>query len=114
MSGVIFAAGALIALDRDDRRVIVLLARAAQIGARVTVPASAWRKRSGSRRGKRVYRAACASRTPPFARSTQPRSAAPAAQPGTLPGRRGRRGAIRTTRDHEKTRLACDLLRARV
>jgi hypothetical protein len=34
-------AGALIALDRGDRRVIVLLARAAEIGARVTVPATA-------------------------------------------------------------------------
>jgi hypothetical protein len=41
MSGVTFDAGALIALDRDDRRVVVLLARAAQIGARITVPASA-------------------------------------------------------------------------
>jgi len=34
-------AGGLIALDRDDRRVIVLLARAAEISARITVPASA-------------------------------------------------------------------------
>jgi hypothetical protein len=34
-------AGGLIALDRDDRRVIALLARAAQLGARVTVPATA-------------------------------------------------------------------------
>ena len=41
MNGVTFDAGALIALDRDDRRVIVLLARAAQIGGRITVPASA-------------------------------------------------------------------------
>jgi hypothetical protein len=41
MNGATFDAGALIALDRDDRRVIVLLARAAQIGGRITVPASA-------------------------------------------------------------------------
>lgn len=41
MSGLTMDAGALIALDRDDRRVIVLLARAAEIGARVTVPATA-------------------------------------------------------------------------
>lgn len=41
MKGVTLDAGALIALDRDDRRVIVLLARAAELGARVTVPASA-------------------------------------------------------------------------
>jgi hypothetical protein len=33
-------AGGLIALDRDDRRVVVLLARARETGARVTVPAS--------------------------------------------------------------------------
>lgn len=41
MAGVTLDAGALIALDRDDRRVVVLLARAAEKGARVTVPASA-------------------------------------------------------------------------
>lgn len=41
MSGVTLDAGALIALDRDHRRVIALLARAAELGARVTVPATA-------------------------------------------------------------------------
>jgi predicted nucleic acid-binding protein len=41
MSGVTLDAGALIALDRDDRRVVVLLARARETGATVTVPASA-------------------------------------------------------------------------
>jgi predicted nucleic acid-binding protein len=41
MRGVTLDAGALIALDRDDRRVVALLARAAELGARVTVPASA-------------------------------------------------------------------------
>ncbi len=41
MAGVTFDAGGLIALDRDDRRVIVLLARAAETKARITVPASA-------------------------------------------------------------------------
>src|SRR5688572_13290485 len=40
MSGVTLDAGGLIALDRDDRQVVVLLARAAQLGARVTVPAT--------------------------------------------------------------------------
>lgn len=40
-AGITFDAGGLIALDRDDRQVIVLLARAAEAGARVTVPASA-------------------------------------------------------------------------
>lgn len=39
MSGVTLDAGALIALDRDDRRLIVLLARAAAKGKRVTIPA---------------------------------------------------------------------------
>lgn len=34
-------AGALIALDRGDRRVIALLARAADLGARIVVPATA-------------------------------------------------------------------------
>ena len=41
MSGVTLDAGALIALDRNDRNVIVLLTRAKELGARVTVPASA-------------------------------------------------------------------------
>ena len=41
MPGVTLDAGGLIALDRDDRRVVVLLARARETGARVTIPASA-------------------------------------------------------------------------
>jgi hypothetical protein len=41
MPGVTLDAGGLIALDHDDRRVVVLLARASETGARVTVPASA-------------------------------------------------------------------------
>ena len=41
MPGVTFDAGPLIALDRDDRRVVVLLARARETGIRITVPASA-------------------------------------------------------------------------
>jgi predicted nucleic acid-binding protein len=40
MAGVTLDAGGLIALDRDDRRVVVLLARARETGARVTVPAT--------------------------------------------------------------------------
>ena len=40
-AGITLDAGGLIALDRDDRRVIVLLARAAEAKGRVTVPASA-------------------------------------------------------------------------
>jgi hypothetical protein len=41
MPGVVLDAGGLIALDRSDRRVIVLLARSREIGARVTIPATA-------------------------------------------------------------------------
>jgi len=41
MPGVTLDAGGLIALDRDDRRMVVLLARARETGAQVTVPASA-------------------------------------------------------------------------
>jgi hypothetical protein len=41
MAGVTLDAGGLIALDRDDRRVVVLLARARETAAPVTVPASA-------------------------------------------------------------------------
>jgi len=41
MPGVTLDAGALIALERDDRRVLVLLARARETGAEVTVPATA-------------------------------------------------------------------------
>lgn len=39
--GLTLDAGGLIGLDRDDRRVIALLARASEIGARITVPATA-------------------------------------------------------------------------
>ena len=41
MPGLTFDAGGLIALDRNDRQVVVLLARAAQTSASITVPASA-------------------------------------------------------------------------
>src|SRR5271169_3316523 len=41
MPGVTLDARGLTALDRDDRRVVVLLARARETGARITVPASA-------------------------------------------------------------------------
>jgi predicted nucleic acid-binding protein len=39
--GATFDAGGLIALDRNDRHVVVLIARAAEVGARITIPASA-------------------------------------------------------------------------
>jgi hypothetical protein len=41
VSGITFDAGGLIALDRNDRRVLVLLARAIERGMRITIPATA-------------------------------------------------------------------------
>ena len=41
MNGITFDAGGLIALDRDDRRVIALVARAKERGMRITIPATA-------------------------------------------------------------------------
>jgi hypothetical protein len=41
VAGITLDAGGLIAVDRNDRRVLVLLARARETGSRVTVPASA-------------------------------------------------------------------------
>ncbi|HEX4135943.1 MAG TPA: PIN domain-containing protein [Bryobacteraceae bacterium] len=41
MSGITFDAGGLIALDRNDRRVLALIARAMERGLRITIPATA-------------------------------------------------------------------------
>jgi hypothetical protein len=41
MAGVTLDAGGLIALDRNDRRVVALLARAREVGAHITIPATA-------------------------------------------------------------------------
>ena len=41
MTGITFDAGGLIALDRHDRRVLALIARAKENGLRTTVPATA-------------------------------------------------------------------------
>jgi hypothetical protein len=41
VSGITFDAGGLIALDRNDRRVLALIARAAERGMRITIPATA-------------------------------------------------------------------------
>ena len=41
MSGIAFDAGGLIALDRNDRRVLTLIARATERGMRITIPATA-------------------------------------------------------------------------
>ena len=41
MPGVTLDVGGLIGLDRNDRRVLVLLARARETGARITIPATA-------------------------------------------------------------------------
>jgi len=41
VSGITFDAGGLTALDRNDRRVLTLVARAAERGMRITIPATA-------------------------------------------------------------------------
>lgn len=41
MSGIAFDAGGLIALERNDRRVVALVARATQRGMRIAIPATA-------------------------------------------------------------------------
>ena len=41
MSGITFDAGGLIAIDRGDRRTLALIARAAELGLRTTIPATA-------------------------------------------------------------------------
>jgi len=41
VSGITFDAGGLIALDRNDRKVVALVARAAERGFRITIPATA-------------------------------------------------------------------------
>ena len=41
VKGITFDAGGLIALDRNDRRVIALIARATERGLRITIPATA-------------------------------------------------------------------------
>lgn len=41
MSGITIDAGGLIAIDRNDRRVLALIARATELGMRITIPATA-------------------------------------------------------------------------
>ncbi|MFB3828428.1 MAG: PIN domain-containing protein [Bryobacteraceae bacterium] len=41
MNGITLDAGGLIALDRNDRRVLALVARATERGMRITIPATA-------------------------------------------------------------------------
>lgn len=41
MSGITLDAGGLIAIDRNDRRILALLARASELGMRITIPATA-------------------------------------------------------------------------
>lgn len=41
MNGITLDTGGLIAVDRNDRRVVTLLARAVERGARITIPATA-------------------------------------------------------------------------
>jgi hypothetical protein len=41
VNGIAFDTGGLIALDRGDRRVLAILARTAELGLRITIPATA-------------------------------------------------------------------------
>ena len=41
VSGITFDAGGLIAVDRNDRRILVILAQAKERGMRITIPATA-------------------------------------------------------------------------
>jgi hypothetical protein len=41
VNGITFDAGGLIALDRKDRRVLTIIARAQELGMRITIPATA-------------------------------------------------------------------------
>lgn len=62
MPGITLDAGGLIALDRSDRRVLVLLARASETRARVTIPATALAQ--AIRRPERQVRLARLARQP--------------------------------------------------
>ena len=83
--GLTLDAGALIALDRDDRRVLVLLARAQMRGVRVTVPATALAQTLRDR--KRQVRLVRLSRQPTT--DVVPLDAGDAARVGALLARTG-------------------------
>jgi hypothetical protein len=42
LNGITFDAGGLIAVDRRERRILVLLSRARELGLRITIPATAF------------------------------------------------------------------------
>ena len=63
MSGITLDAGGLIALDRNDRRVLTLIARATERGMKITIPATALAQaiRNPSRQARlsRLIRQSC-------------------------------------------------------
>lgn len=63
VNGIILDAGGLIALDRNDRRVLLLVARAIERGMRITIPATAFAQaiRNPARQARlsRLIRQAC-------------------------------------------------------
>ena len=63
VNGITFDTGGLIALDRNDRRVLTLLARATERGMRITIPATALAQaiRNPARQARlsRLIRQAC-------------------------------------------------------
>jgi len=68
VSGITFDAGGLIAVDRGDRRVLALVARAAERGLPIMIPATALAR--AIRRNKRDSPGSFVNRTQTWWRST--------------------------------------------
>jgi hypothetical protein len=69
MPAITLDAGGLVALDRSDRRVLVLLARARETSARVTIPPQRWPRLSVGLIGRSGSPGWSASRLPTSSRS---------------------------------------------
>jgi len=69
VSGIALDEGGLIALDRDDRRVIALIARATELGTRIIIPATCWRRQFEIPPGKPDFRDSFGSRSRMLSRS---------------------------------------------
>ena len=55
VNGIVFDAGGLIALERNDRRVLLILNAALEDGERIRVPATLLRRSSGTRPGRYAF-----------------------------------------------------------
>ena len=72
MSGVTLDAGPMIQLDRDERRVVALLALADETGIPVVIPGAALARRSGNRRARPASPGSFDIRAPRSSLSTVP------------------------------------------